>query len=420
MTKPLTEASFSQPHPSESQSRHDRLRALAILTFGHANTHWFLGLLGPVLPLIAQDLRLTFTQVGLLLTLRSFGASFGGAASGVITDVLGKRKPLLVGNLALMGVMYATIGYANGLAFLAFSFFLTGMLNSGWHPPAMSAISHAYPTRRGFALGLHGSGASLLQSVAPLVVGYLLTLMTWREVMKIHLFPPLLSALLVLILLPPLSMAISGSLRQYISRLAKSFRQNRAILGVAAVSSFRTMCYRTLETFLPLYLAFHFGMGPSWVGFYFFLLIFSGSVPEMFSGLLSDRIGRRGVLITGLCLSTACLIFIPFLPAGAPLGVAVSVLGFSLISLRPIIMAFGLDVTPPDLGGTTVGFLFSFNQVFGGLGPLAAGVMADRLGLGSTFFFMAALTLASAVSVRFLMNRAEVESATLQATSEAL
>lgn len=35
-------------------------------------------------------------------------------------------------------------------------------------------------------------------------------------------------------------------------------------------------------------------------------------------------------------------------------------------------MAFGPDVTPPDLGGTTIGLLFTFNQVFSRLGPLAA------------------------------------------------
>lgn len=375
--------------------------------------------MGPVLPLIARDLSLTFTQVGLLITLRALGASVGSAASGVMTDLLGKRKPLLVADLALMGAMYASMGFADGIAFLVVPFFVTGMLNSAWHPPAMSAISQDYPTRRGFALGLHGSGASLVQSMAPLFIGYLLGFAGWREVMKIHLFPPLFSALLLLLFLPSLSTAVSGSVRHYTSRLAVGFKRGRAIVGVAAVSCLRTMSYRTLEAFLPLYLAFHFGLDPSWVGFYFFLLIFSGTVPETLSGWLSDRAGRRRVLIGGLCMSTACMVSIPFLPSGAPLGVAVSVLGFSLISLRPIIMALGLDLTPPDLGGTTIGFIFAFNQAFAGLGPLAAGVMADRLGLKSTFFFMAALTTASALTVRFL-SRAEEPSRQLAAPSEAV
>jgi MFS family permease len=381
-----------------------RTRVLAILTFGHANTHWFLGVMAPILPLIAQNLNLTFTQVGFLLTLRALGASLGSATAGVISDVLGKRKVLLVSNLALMGALYASMGYAHSLAFLMVPFFLTGSLNSGWHPPAMSAISHAYPTHRGFALGVHGSGATLIQSFAPLLVGYLLGFMSWRGVMKWHLFPPLISAVLVFLILPPISMETSGSVRKYSTQLISGFRHNRAILGVAIVSCLRTMSYRILESFLPLYLAFHFGMNPAWVGFYIFLLMFSGTIPESLTGLLSDRLGRKWVLVTGLVLSSVCLTLIPFLPAGAPLGAAIAVLGFSLISLRPIIMALGLDVTPPELGGSAIGFLFSFNQIFAGAAPLAAGVLADWLGLGSTFIFTATLTLASAVTARFLVK----------------
>lgn len=360
--------------------------------------------MGPILPLIARDLNLTFTQVGLLLTLRSLGASFGGATAGVFTDVIGRRKPLLVVNLFLMGVAFAWMGYANSLAVLLLPFLLTGFLNSGWHPPAMSAISIIYPDQRGFALGLHGSGASLLQSLAPLTIGYVLTFISWRTVLKVHFFPGLISAGLLLFLLPPLVASVSSSVRGYSSRIALSFKENPAILGVAALSCLRTMSYRTLDSFLPLYLAFHFGMSPRWIGFYIFLLLFSGTLPETVSGFISDRIGRRGVLITGLLISTACLIMIPFLPAGAPLGMTICVLGFSLISLRSIIMAFGLDLTPPDLGGTTIGFIFSFNQIFTGMGPLLAGILSDRLGLSAAFYFMAAMTLAAAISVGLLIH----------------
>ena len=304
----------------------------------------------------------------------------------------------------MMGVMYAWMGYATNLTVLLFPFLMTGFLNSGWHPPAMSALSNTFPTRRGFALGLHGSGASLLQSLAPLLVGYALIFFNWRAVLKVHFFPGLVSSGLLLFLLPPLVASVSGSVRKYSSRISLSFKENPAILGVAVLSCLRTMSYRTLDSFLPLYLAFHFGMSPQWVGFYTFLLIFSGTLPETVFGFFSDRVGRKGILIAGLLTSTACLILIPFLPSGAPLGVAICVLGFSLISLRPVIMAFGLDLAPPDLGGTAVGFIFSFNQIFAGIGPLVAGILSDHLGLAVTFHFMAFMTLAAAASVRLLMN----------------
>lgn len=42
--------------------------------------------------------------------------------------------------------------------------------------------------------------------------------------------------------------------------------------------------------------------------------------------------------------------------------VCMAFLGFFHYSLRPIIFAFALDVTPPEIGATTVSYVFTWNQ----------------------------------------------------------
>ncbi|MDO8552873.1 MAG: hypothetical protein Q7S01_05145 [bacterium] len=73
------------------------------------------------------------------------------------------------------------------------------------------------------------------------------------------------------------------------------------------------------------------------------------------------------------------------------------VLGLFLFSVRPVNFAYALEVTPKDIGATTVGFIFGLNTAFAALAPLAAGIIADRVGAISTFYLGSALVLGSAI-----------------------
>ena len=61
-----------------------RLRVLILLSFGHLVSHWYIGVLMLVTPLIKQDFSLSFTEVGLLITIRSLAGAMGNTTSGVI------------------------------------------------------------------------------------------------------------------------------------------------------------------------------------------------------------------------------------------------------------------------------------------------------------------------------------------------
>ena len=77
--------------------------------------------------------------------------------------------------------------------------------------------------------------------------------------------------------------------------------------------------------------------------------------------------------------------------------VSVGMLGFFHYSLRPIIFAFALDVTPPEIGATTVSYVFAWNQTFSAIAPIVGGFLADAFGLRYAMFFIAGLTLTAAV-----------------------
>ena len=68
-----------------------------------------------------------------------------------------------------------------------------------------------FDNRKGFALGVHGTGANLGQTLAPIIAGYLLLVMTWRGVLLANTIPLFLTAILLWVFLEPFRLAENKS-----------------------------------------------------------------------------------------------------------------------------------------------------------------------------------------------------------------
>jgi len=126
------------------------------------------------------------------------------------------------------------------------------------------------------------------------------------------------------------------------------------------------------------------------VGTCLFALQAAGFAAAPVAGHLSDRMGRKQILMSSMLTSAVVLALMAF-SGGSPLFIAlVALLGFFLYATRPVIQAWLLDATPANMGGSSIGVLFGAQAIGGALGPLLAGLVADRYGLLATFYFLAA------------------------------
>jgi MFS family permease len=156
-------------------------------------------------------------------------------------------------------------------------------------------------------------------------------------------------------------------------------------------SAFRTMTQTALLTFLPVYLAHDLGYSPVWVGACLFALQAAGFAAAPVAGHLSDRMGRKHILVGSMLSSGAVLALMAF-AGGSPIFIAlVAILGFFLYATRPVIQAWLLETTPKNMGGSSIGVLFGAQAVGGSLGPLLGGMVADQYGLLATFYLFAAM-----------------------------
>ena len=384
-----------------------KIKSVALISFGHMTTHWYIGVLMVVLPYLKQDFFLTFTEVGLLVSLRSLAGALGNATSGFFGDFVGRRKSILFLSVTGLGLCWFLIGFAQSYLLLLILFPLATLFSNLWHAPAMSILSEAYPERKGLTLGIHGAAANLGQSISPLVVGSLIAYLGWRTAVKLNITPALLAAILLAMLLPGLKiLEFKKKTRgEFIQLLKNKLLRNKTLFFLCLISAFRTMGQRGIETFLALFLAGHLGLSPVWVGAYISILTVSSTFPEPLMGWLSDHIGRKSILWTSFTISGLSVLAITLVNPGIPLIVSMVLLGFFHYSLRPIIFAFALDLTPPEIGGSTISYIFTWNQSLSALAPIVGGFLADAFGIKFALYLTAFLSLTAAVLVSILKSR---------------
>ena len=366
-----------------------------LITIGHGLTHWYPATFYLLLPLIGNELGLNYSQIGLIMTCQYVASAIANVPGGVLVDTVGRKGLLMAVSLFWIGFPYLLIGFTHSYAWLLVCVALVGFGNSLWHPTAIPTLGRRYPERKGLALSIHGMGGNVGDAVAPVLIGAALGFFTWREVVVMNVVPGLAVALLLLALLGTLRLGAKKtegevqSLATYLAGLRVLLR-NRALVLLSTGSAFRTMTQSALLTFLPVYLANDMGYSPLWVGACLFALQAAGFAASPIAGHLSDRVGRKQILV-GSMLATAVVLAAMAFSGGSPLFIAlVAVLGFFLYATRPVIQAWLLEATPRNMAGSSIGVLFGAQAVGAAIGPLLGGLVADRWGLLATFYFLAA------------------------------
>ncbi len=373
-----------------------RGRILALLTAGHAAEHWYIGILGPLLPSLVADLEISFTQVGLLFSGRSLFSALSSVGTGLATDRLGGGKWVLVACLAGIAASYGGMSLAPTFLVFLPIFWLSGLLTHLWHPPSMGLLGDKFRDQKGFALGVHGTGASIGQTISPFIAGFLLLFLPWRGILALNMLPLLAMSFILWVWLPPFSPRESGAKKNsgdWARNIRKSFLQNPIFGIIALISGALTVSHHGLIVFLPLLLGTKYNMDPKWIALCIGAYSAASIIPETAIGFLSDRISRKRILMIGAAGGGIAMFGIPAMAPGALILIPVTIVAIFLRSLRPVIFAYAMEVSPPELGGSTVGLIFTTNQTFSAVGPLAAGILSDLYGIDTAFFLFGSLSL---------------------------
>jgi MFS family permease len=120
-----------------------------------------------------------------------------------------------------------------------------------------------------------------------------------------------------------------------------------------------------------------------------FALQAAGFAATPIAGYLSDKMGRRHIMMTSMGMTAVVLVFMALAGKSQWFVGFIAVLGFFLYAIRPVLQAWLLESTPKNMGGTSIGILFGAQALGASIAPLVGGLVADRYGLTMTFWFLA-------------------------------
>lgn len=386
---------------------------LGSLSAGHGFSHLYDQGFPVILPAIASAMRLSTFQVASLHGIRHGGSGLVSLGGGPLVDMLKRHWGLiLTGCIVWAAISYVSIGASPNFAVLVVAVMFISVPGALWHLPATAAISQRFPDRRGFAISMHGFGSNIGNVVGPLLAGALLAVLLWRYVLFLYAAPAMVLAVFVWWSLKDVGKEDGQEKRK---GLGLQFRdswkavKNPIVLGLMLSAMLRGIAIDAVANWTPFYLKRELGMGSVEVGFHFALLAGMGIVSAPVLGALSDRFGRKKVLVPGLIIASVLSFLVVSAGDGFLLILVLAGMGLFSFSLHQIILAAALDIVGRGTEATTIGVLFGLSGIIGAGSPFLAALVIDHLGgYGSIYYYAGIVAAIPAVLVMIIPIRTQL------------
>lgn len=383
-----------------------RNRMAATIVAGHMIKHLYNGGFGAlIMPQIKIDLGLNFTQFGILATSRSLTGWLSNMYAGYLGDRFTDKSSLFLGlSLTLLGVAHFIIGFSQSYLMMLGALLLLGIGPSMFHPFAVGEMSRRFPERRGFAVSLHGMGGISGEVLGPLVFAGLLTLLVWRDLLKISIIPALIMGLGLWLVLRSLSKIESqAASRQAYLRSLGTLLRNPMLAILVASTALRSIGEGAVEGFLPVYLKETLSYSDRDLAITMSLAQVVGLMAQPIMGFASDRFGRKIVLAPAALFIAVASILLAF--AGPTWVFALVVFkGAFKFSLHHIHIAAAIDATEGKAQSTVTSLMYGAG-IIGIFSPSVAGMISDSFGIQSAFLYGGSAALLAFVVLMFFKNK---------------
>ena len=364
---------------------------------------------------IHEALGLPPFQTFLLDGVRSLAAGTMAMSTGFLVDMFQHRMGhVLWMAMAMMGIGYLLVGLSTSYLIIMISIMVASGGSALWHPPAMALLSLMYPTRRGLFMALHRSTGNIGEAVAPIIVWALLIVLNWQGVVMTGV--PVIAIIAVLIFV--FMRNVGGPLPD---RRLRSFRYNLRRKGVPlagvvrsggmisliTVNAVRGVGDRALLLGIPLYLKDEIGMGTGGIAFHVALFTALAIVAGPILGWLSDRFGRKPMIVFVMAASVIPPLWMVAVGEGIGFTGAVALFGAFLFSVNSLTQAAAMDLAAEHgLEGSAVGLLWGVGTFVGFGASLISGVLAGWN--WDAVFYFGAGSFAVGTVVALVANRTRV------------
>jgi MFS family permease len=391
------------------------------------------GLERSIVPLLGHQVFGLASTTAVLSFIMSFGVvkALANLFAGRLSDRIGRKGVLVVGWLVGLPVPFLII-FAPSWGWVVFANVLLG-INQGlcWSTTVIMKIDLVGPARRGLAMGLNEAAGYGAVSLAAIAAGYLAATYALRPQpfllgIGFALAGLLLSLFFVreshgharheaALLAHPSGQTAGSAPPVTVATIdhpqAPSFKdiflltswKNRTLFGVCQAGLVNNLNDGLAWGVFPLFFAAG-GLSIAQIGLLAGIYPGVWGATQLLTGALSDRIGRKGMIVGGMLLQGAAIGLLPLLHGLGWWALTMGLLGLGTALVYPTLLAAVADVAHPDWRASAVGVYRLWRDSGYAIGALLAGVLADLFGISWAIGVIGAVTFLSGVVASGVMR----------------
>ena len=385
----------------------ENLGQFSLLVLVNAFVGAMVGMERSILPALAEDEFGLVARTAILSFIAVFGLTKAAAnyLAGRWSDAVGRRRILIAGWLVAAPVPFLLIWASTWNWVLLANVLLGASQGLTWSTTVIMKIDLVGPERRGLAMGINEFAGYVAVGLAALGTGWLAARYGLRP-QPFYLGIAFVAGGLLL------SVFSVRETRHHAAHESQAWTEAPEGLPTQREVFFCTSFFdKTLSSVSQAGLVNNLNDGVAWGAFPLFFAAAGMSlrdigtlaaiypavwgIGQLFTGAISDRIGRKWLIVTGMWLQSVAIGAIAISRSFAGFAFASALLGVGTAMVYPTLLAAIGDVAHPMWRASAVGVYRLWRDLGYAVGALVAGLVADRFGLVVSIWTVAALTFVS-------------------------
>lgn len=384
---------------------------LLCLGFGLVGIDRFMIL--PLFPVISKELNLNYQDLGQITGVLSIAWGLASIFMGNLSDRLGHRK-VLIPAVIVFSLLAGFSGLATGVVSMMAIRALMGLAEGAFTPVSIVAtLDASKPSRQGMNIGIQQMALPLFGlGIAPVLVTQLLKVVEWHWIFALVSIPGLLIAYLLYRVLrnttPAVAALHTATHDASAHKWSDVFRYRNIPLNMLGMLCWLT-CLVVLSALLPSYLIDYLHLSLEQMGLVLSAIGFGGTLGTLVMPALSDRLGRKPVMLVSVVGAGVGLYWLmhtgaePYRLFGSLFATLFFVFSMICLTVGPI----SAESVPAKLMTTASGIVVGTGEIFGGgIAPVIAGYVAQHYGIQYILHLAAVALVLGFIVVLFLQETA--------------
>lgn len=339
--------------------------------------------------------------LGIIISTGFLASALGSILGGYLTDKVGRKHTFVVSSI-LTGLGWIALSLSQDWTHVAFSYgLINGMMVCAF-PAYTSVVSDSVPEDVGGGLGILNTATGVVSTVGAVLGAATAKYLGFGSLFVIISFPWFLSVYPALRIKEGKPKE-TGRAFQLTSLNPFYILRESPSLFILSLSVFLVTVGGFVASFYPDYVKKAFNVDAFQVGFFDSIYSATWAISNYPMGLLSDRVGRKKVIVSGFSLMGLSWLFFPIPQSLGWLFIIYAVYSLGN-SMGFYTTALVMDITPQQKKGSVIGVFncFMYAGVF--LSGIVGGILWENIGALTSFKVAFITFIAVALIINFLVK----------------